>query len=389
MWSDGCIGLAHRQLASTEESLRERQPASNFARSCWITFDGRIDNREDLIRSLEVEPVLTDVDLVLESYERWGTDCLDWLIGDFAFALWDSSRHRLFCGRDQYGIRPFYYHFAKRDFFFGSEVRQILQNPDLPMEVNEEAIAEWLTAAGLHGLQYRDLHQTFFKGVGELPPAHYLIVDRHGLQVRRYWDLDPKKEVRYRDRRQYFDEFSEIFQEAVRCRLRSAGPVGAELSGGFDSSSMVCVAQELLRKGGVKRSPFTAFSMVFDELSCDERPLIQSVVEKYDLEFCPIVADDLCGLLNLPSDEDNLRSIDRPDQFALEKAGEVLYRTAHERGVRVMLSGEGAENHVVGTEFVLDSLIRKLEWTELFSRLASLSIRSSWKTAWVGCADMG
>jgi asparagine synthase (glutamine-hydrolysing) len=379
VYAKGSVGLAHRQLCSTEESLREVQPASNPAKSCWITFDGRIDNREELISQLGTNPRFTDVELMLRSYEHWGTGCLEYLIGDFAFALWDSSKQLLFCGRDHYGIRPFYYHHAGSDFFFGSEVRQVIQNPDLPMEINEEAIAEWLTAAGLHGLHYRDMRQSFFRGIWELPAAHYLTFDQHGLQVRRYWDWDTQKEVHYRDQNQYFEEFSQIFHEAVRCRLRSRGPVGAELSGGFDSSSVVCVAQELIRKGEGSRSALTAFSMVFDELSCDERPLIQSVVEKYKIEFCPIVADDLCGLLNLRSNDDNLRSIDRPDQFALEKAGEVLYQTAHQRGVRVMLSGEGAENHVMGSEFVLDSLIRRLEWLELFRRFRVIQKGSSWR----------
>jgi asparagine synthase (glutamine-hydrolysing) len=381
VYAEGSVGLAHRQLCSTEESLRELQPASNPTRSCWVTFDGRIDNREELIDRLHGDSDSTDVDLMLRSYEQWGTGCLAYLLGDFAFALWDSPRHRLFCARDHYGIRPFYYRSAGADFFLGSEVRQILQNPDLPLEVNEEAVAEWFTAAGLHALQYRDLHQSFFKGIQELPPAHYLVVDRYGLQVKRYWDLDPKSEVRYRNRQEYFDEFSQIFSDAVRCRLRSRGPVGAELSGGFDSSSIVCVAQELLRQGASERSPLIAFSMVFDELSCDERPLSRSVIEKYSIEFCPIIADDLCGLSNLPSDEINLRSIDQPDQFALQKAGEFLYRTAYERNVRVMLSGEGAENHVMGSEFVLDSLIRKLEWAELFRRLAVIKNCSSWKSS--------
>lgn len=372
VYSRGSVGLAHRQLCSTEESLREVQPASNSARSCWITLDGRIDNREDLIERLDADDRFTDVDLLLLAYEKWGVDCLVYLLGDFAFALWDSSRQLLFCGRDHYGIRPFYYRHSGPDFFFGSEVRQILQNPDLPIEINEEAVAEWLTTAGLHGLHYRDMHQSFFRGISELPAAHYLTLDRHRLQVRRYWDLDPKKEIRYRDRQQYLDEFLHIFREAVSCRLRSHGLVGSELSGGFDSSSIVCIAQELMGRKRDGSHRLVAFSMVFDELSCDERPLIQSVVENSGIEFCPVVADDLCGLLNLPSDQNNLRSIDRPDQFALERAGEALYQTAHERGIRVMLSGEGAENHVMGSEFVLDFLIGKLEWVELVRRLVAI-----------------
>lgn len=378
VWIRRSVGLAHRQLCSTEESLRESQPASNAARSCWVTFDGRIDNRGELIARLHADPTLTDVELMLHAYERWDTGCLEWLIGDFAFALWDAAERRLFCGRDPYGIRPFYYHRAGPNFVFGSEIRQILQSPEIPLTVSEEAVAEWFTAAGLHSVNYRDQEQTFFRGIRELPAAHFLTLNGEGLRITRYWKPDPKREVRYRDKQEYFNEFAHLFSESVRCRLRAVGPVGAELSGGLDSSSIVCVSQQLPERQAEHR--LITFSMVFDELTCDERPLIRSVVDRYGLEHCPVLADHLCGFSNLEPEAREGTNIDHPDQFALQKAGELLYRAAHERGVRVMLSGEGAENHVMGGEYVFDSLIRGLRWAEACSRLSVIGRTSSWRS---------
>jgi asparagine synthase (glutamine-hydrolysing) len=381
VWMDGSIGLAHRQLCTTEESLREAQPTHNRAGTCWITFDGRVDNREDLIERLKPKigslEAPTDVDLVLYAYDVWGTECLKWVIGDFAFALWDAREQHLFCGRDTYGIRPFYYHFNGKTFTFGSEVHQIFQNPKISPEINNDKIAEWFTYCGLFCNTYRDITQTYFRGILELPFAHYLVVTNSGLQLRRYWDIDPKYEIRYRRDEEYIEHFSHLFREAVRCRLRSCGPVGSELSGGFDSSSIVCMAQDIYRSGEIKRERFATFSLVFDELSCDERPLINSVVGKYQLESHQVVADDLCGIQNFPAKADMVVDISNPDQIYLQKAMETLYQSAYDHDIRVMLSGEGAEEHLLGCQIVFDSLIRHFKWRELFKRLQIIYLQRS------------
>jgi asparagine synthase (glutamine-hydrolysing) len=385
VWVDGSIGLAHRQLCTTEESLREAQPTRNRARTCWITFDGRVDNREDLIERLRPKTgpleAPTDVDLMLYAYDVWGTDCLKWVIGDYSFALWDAKEQQLFCGRDTYGIRPFYYHFNGKTFTFGSEVHQVFQNTEIPIDINEEKVSEMFTSCGQMSCTYRDLPITFFRGISELPFAHFLIVSNSGLQIHRYWDIDPKREIHYRRDEEYIEHFSDLFREAVRCRLRSHGPVGSELSGGFDSSSIVCMAQDIYRSGEISRQKFATFSMVFDELSCDERALIGTITKKYQLESYHVVADDLCGMRNFPPGKDFVREINDPFQSHTQVAMDALYQLAYERNIRVMLLGEGAECHVFGTELLFDSLIINFRWLELFKRLQIVysqgSLRSS------------
>ena len=383
LWVDGFIGLGHRQLCTTEESLRELQPARNREGTCWVTLDGRLDNRDKIIDRLKprmgtlTNP--TDVELLLHAYDVWGINCLNWLIGDFAFALWDSKNEQLFCGRDTYGIRPFYYHFDGKTFTFGSECIQLFQNPSITPEVDQEKIAEWFTWCGIQGHSYRDLTRTYFRGISELPFAHGLVINSSGLRLHKYWDINPHDEIRYRNKGQYYEHFLHLFREAVRCRLRSIGPAGAELSGGFDSSSIVCVAQEIYRSGDAAKKGLTTFSMVFDELACDERPRIQSVLKKYPSESRFVVADDLCGLNNFPLETDCVSPIDSPDQFVLHKAGDALYRLALEQKIRVMLSGEGAENHVIGTPFVIDSLLRHRQWRELWKRLWIIRSQSSFR----------
>lgn len=381
-WIDGYIGLGHRQFCTTEESLCEVQPAKNQSGTCWVTFDGRIDNREELIDRLEhrvdERKPLTDVELLLHSYDVWGVDCLKWVIGDFAFGLWDSRKRHLFCARDTYGIRPFYYHYDGRAFSFGSECMQLFQIPSVPKSLNEEKIAEWFTPSGLHYDLYRDLEKTYFKNITELPFGHYLLINKSDLQVHRYWDVDPAKEIRYRNERDYTEHFLDLFRTAVRSRLRSSGPIGSELSGGFDSSSILGVAQELFRSGELNSQTISAFSIVFDELSCDERPAIKLVLDKYPTKYRFVKADKLCGLDNFPPGSESPWLTNGPYQLHTQKAMNSLYESAYEEGVRVMLSGEGAESHVLGNSLVLDSLIRNVHWGELFKSLKVKLSRGSW-----------
>ena len=381
IWIERGIGLGHRQFCTTEESLRELQPAGNHSGSCRVTMDGRIDNREELWLRLGIAhgkvADATDCDLLLWSYEQWGTECLKWLVGDYAFALWDRERRQLFCARDTYGIRPFYYHFDGETFLLASDCRQIFEDPRVSVRVDEEKIAEWFTWCGILSHSYRNLRKSFFQEIFELPPAHYLVVNDSGVKLRRYWDVNPAKEIRYRRRQEYADHFASVLKESVRCRLRSATPVGAELSGGYDSSSIVCLAAEILRSQNQGKGSLATFSLVFDELSCDERPVIDSVVKKYQLESHQIVSDGLCGLSGVTQADGLPFDLNSPDQPHSVKALQALYQLAHSAGIRVMLSGEGAEPHVLGNRFVLDSLIRHLRCRELLARLRLMLAESS------------
>jgi asparagine synthase (glutamine-hydrolysing) len=378
IWTRSFVGLGHSQFATTREAVNEIQPTTNRSGTCCVTFDGRVDNREELIHRLR--PALgklttpTDVQLLLHAYDVWGTECLKWVVGDFAFALWDSGQERMFCGRDTYGIRPFYYCFDGQTFLFGSDVRQIFEQPLIEVKVDDAKVAEWFSIAGRGYRVYRDLSRTFFQGIAELPFGHFLLVDRAGLHVRRYWEPSQIGTIRYSRMDDYLEHFSEVFRDAVRCRLRCQGPVGAELSGGLDSSSIVCMAQEIYNSGGVEgEQRLKTFSLAFDQLSCDERPRIRSVVQKYGLEPYYVIADQLCGLSNLSVLRGpDLLELNDPEQPHTQEAMEALYALAQKHGIRVMLCGEGAENHVMGSRLVFDSLVRNFKWWNLIGRVQTM-----------------
>jgi asparagine synthase (glutamine-hydrolysing) len=269
------------------------------------------------------------------------------------------------------------YHFDGKTFLFGSNCAQLFQDSHVSIRVDEEKIAEWFTWCGILNHSYRNLRKSFFQDIFELPPAHYLLVDESSFQLQRYWDIDPDKEIRYQRREEYGQHFASLLKESVRCRLRSVTPVGAELSGGYDSSSIVSLAAEILRPQTDRKLALATFSLVFDELSCDERPIIDSVVRKYQLESHEVVSDGLCGLSGIGASEVSLLDINGPEQPHALKALQALYQLAHSAGIRVMLSGEGAEPHVLGNRFVLDSIIRHGRWGDLVARLRVMLAESS------------
>jgi asparagine synthase (glutamine-hydrolysing) len=257
-WCDGELGLGHTLLATTPEAAQERLPLRHAASGCVITADVRLDNRDELLRRLALHAPVTvgDGEIILAAYLAWGESCVDHLLGDFAFAIWDPRHLSLFCARDQMGMKQFIYHLNPHGFFaFASDPKAIVVLPQVPYRINEGRIADFLT-----GLEAIDFDSTMFEGVFRLPPAHALTVGQGGLRQRRYWALEPDDELRLPSDKHYEEAFLDAFIPAVDRRLRGAPSVGAMLSGGMDSGSVVAVASELLADRGM--GPLTTVSAV-------------------------------------------------------------------------------------------------------------------------------
>ena len=192
VWADGPVGLAHCAMHTTPEAVHERQPLVDSLSGCVVTADARIDNRDDLLRELKVAPadgeVITDIDLILAAYLRWGTAAPEHLIGDFAFAIWDPREQHLFCARDHIGIKPFYYHADSKTFYFGTEIKAIRAVAEQRFEINEERVSEFIAKQSIDG------ESTFFISIHRLPSAHSLLVRSDGTRnLKRYWSLDPER----------------------------------------------------------------------------------------------------------------------------------------------------------------------------------------------------
>jgi asparagine synthase (glutamine-hydrolysing) len=247
-WREGGVGLGCCLLRITPESFHEKLPLKNTAGNLVITADARLDNRDELIAQLGLSSnavrEITDSWLILCAYEKWGEACPQKLLGDFAFAIWDKPRRRLFCGRDHLGCKPlFYFYLPNRLFAFASEIKALLCLPQVSREINEEKVGIYLCQ--LSGYAERD-DRTFFKRINRLLSSHSLRVSENGLQTRSYheWDTPSFPELKSED--DFVEAFRERFEQAVACRMRSAYPIASTLSGGLDSSAVSCVARNLL-----------------------------------------------------------------------------------------------------------------------------------------------
>jgi asparagine synthase (glutamine-hydrolysing) len=282
LWCEGAIGLGHRLLWTTPESLRESFPL--VRQRLVLTADARIDNREELMMALGLsDEAVTDSQLILAAYERWGDRVAEHLLGDFALAIWDQEKQELFCARDHFGVKPFYYYQSENTFAFATEMKALFCLSEVSHQLNETRIAEHLDASDAQ----RD--RTFYQHIFRLPPAHSLKVRGQDIDLRPYWALDPSRELRLDSDQAYAERFLEIFTEAVRCRLRSEFAIGSMLSGGLDSSSITCVARQILAAEGI---PLHTFSARYDQVSqSDERQFQEPILQQDNLIPHYLVAD--------------------------------------------------------------------------------------------------
>lgn len=237
IWTEGNVGFGSTLLRT-----------DNFC----ITADARIDDYEN--------QDLTDAERILRAYERWGEDCVEHLIGDFAFAIWDKRSRRLFCARDHFGVKPFFYARAGNSFIFSNTLNALRLDSRLSDELNEAAVRDYLES-GLN----QDLSTTIFREIQRLPGGHTLSLANGSITTRCYWKPAVKNKIRYRKPREYVERFDELLATAVKDRLRT-DRVSISMSGGLDSTSLAAIARDLLPQPAAVK----AFSTVYDELIPDE-----------------------------------------------------------------------------------------------------------------------
>jgi asparagine synthase (glutamine-hydrolysing) len=275
------IGFVYLSLYNTPESKVTHLPDERKKDNLAIVFQGRLDNREEIYNATHLPLPLrksTDSDLLLSAYLKWGTNCCCRLLGDFSFAIWDNTRRSLYCGRDHMGVMPFYYYHDNNLFAFASEIKGLLCLPQIRSEINKNRIADYLTCL------ITDSKSTFYSNIFRLPSGHDLTVSGNSpikIKSTHYGKLTPT-EHNYKNGFEFQEHFRELFTDAVRCRLRAINPVGAYLSGGLDSSTIVCTISSLLQKE--LSLPLHTFSSVFNKTpECDERKFFSSVIERYPL----------------------------------------------------------------------------------------------------------
>ena len=363
VWTDGSVGLGHRMLWTTPESLHEKLPLTNKSGDLTITADARIDNRDELFSTLNFNgrprETITDSEIILAAYEKWGEKCPEKLLGDFSFAIWDNRKKIVYCARDPIGIKPFYYYFKEGKFRWSSEPKAIFEDKTISKEPNLPLICLYLLN------RFDEREETLYKDVYRLPPSHFMVFENGQLRKGQYWDVDPNYSIRYKTDEEYSEHFLSLFKDAVKVRLRSHGPVGALLSGGLDSSSIVCTAQKLYQEESIPNNGFETFSIIFDHLPCDERFYIDEVAHKWNIHA------------NYFTYERNLSSVDFEQ---IERFSDVGYfptlisyapafRDFQQKGIKNMLNGVGGDDLLAVDFDHLTDLMLKWNLLKLVTQL--------------------
>lgn len=250
VWWNGPVGIGQQWLQIAPEPVSEQFPVPGRCGQTVIAADARIDNREEMFDALRVSgperPHLPDHQLILLAYERWGEACPEHLEGSFTFAIWEEECQRLFCAVDALGSRRLYVYCTERIFAFSTEIKALLALPCLPARLDEAGFTQH---AALRKA-WRDPEATCFAGITLMPAATARMVTTSGVRMRTYWQPNPEREITLKNEEAYLEQFHDLFFDAVRSCLRTEFPIVSLLSGGLDSSSVVCVAARLLREQG-------------------------------------------------------------------------------------------------------------------------------------------
>ncbi len=340
------IGLGHRRLSIIDLSPLAHQPMSNEDGTVWIVYNGEIYNfpelREDLRKKGHLFRSKSDTETIIHLYEEYGVECLKYLKGMFAFAIWDEKDKSLFLARDRVGKKPLYYLYSQNSFVFASEIKSILQDENFSRKPDYTAIHHYLT------YQYVPSPWTAFEGIKKLPPAHYLILKNGQITVKRYWKLSylpkhspPSPPFRKGGKggfeRVLSGEIVERLREAVRNRLISDVPLGAFLSGGIDSSAVVAMMS------GIMDEPVKTFSIGFKEDTYNELRYARMVAEKYKTDHTEFIVEPKA-----------LEVIDKlvwhyNEPFADSSAIPTYYVSKLAREyVKVILNGDGGDENFAG-----------------------------------------
>lgn len=333
---DNNVGLAFRRL-SIIDLHTGHQPLSNHNDTIHIIFNGEIYNyqeqRERLKQKGYVFKTTTDTEVILHLYEEHGVDCLQYLRGMFGFAIWDKNKQQLFCARDRFGIKPFYYYTDNNKFAFGSEIKSILKEDDIDKTLSADALNSYFA----FGYITSDL--SIYKKINKLKPAHYLLLsfkDKTDIQIKRYWNIDFEPDYS-KSEAQWIEEINDTFSETVKLHMIADVPLGAFLSGGIDSSAVVATMTKHSDR------PIETFSIGFKEEKYNELKYAREIAKKYNCKHREqIVEPESINLL-----PKLVSAYDEP--FADSSAIPTYYVSKFAREyVTVVLSGDGGDELFAG-----------------------------------------
>jgi len=365
------LAFGHRRLSIIDTSSAGHQPMPNNDNSIWIIYDGEIYNHSDLRQELISIGYSfrsnTDTEVILHSYEHWDIDCLHKFNGMWAFAIWDSRRNRIFCSTDRFGIKPFYYSFDGQRFIFASEIKAVLQAHFIQRQPNYQTIFDYLA---YRAQDYSE--DTFFDGIKQLRGSHYLefLPNENNLTMQRYYHLPLNDKLSGLTDDEYAQHFYKLFEDSVRLHVASEVPIGSCLSGGLDSSSIVCIVDKLMREDGFKlpgnENNLKTFSVRFNDNRHDEGFFIDEVVRKTqaDAHHIYVTGEDLWEVM-----PQLIWYHEEPLPSTTTYIGWQLFKLVKQSGVKVALQGFGADGYLTGEDchfpYLFSYLMQTFQWRAL------------------------
>ena len=375
------LAFAHRRLSILDLSPAGHQPMASADGDLWIAYNGEVYNylelRDELRAAGHVFSTGTDTEVLLAAYRAWGADCLSRFNGMWAFALWDAANDTLFCARDRFGIKPFYYYWDGTTFVFASEPKALLEHPAVPKRPNTGVIYDYVSLK-----QEDHTDETFFEGIVKLPPGHLLELNRGGLQMRKWWSPAVNLELGESDEhrsREVQDRFLELLTDAVRIRLRSDVALGTCLSGGIDSSTIVCLANRLILQEGAVDPALVGdrqktFSARCRNSRADEGQYMRLVTEVTGAAAHEVYPGSDVALW------EELEKLtwhqDEPFGSTSIFAQWNVMRLAAQNGVTVLLDGQGADEVLAGYHRYYGAHLAQL-WRECGAAAARQAARQS------------
>ena len=370
LYCEGPAALIYRPFHTTHESRREKQPYVS-QRGFVITWDGRLDNREELSAEFrgDLECAATDIVIVASAFDRWESDSFRRIVGDWALTIWRPEEKELIFASDFMGVRHVFYHLRPDQIRWSSDITPLVQLAGVKFHVDDEFVAGYLA-------HNPDGHATPYREICEVPPGHFVRVRPSETRTERFWRFSPRTKIRYKTDGDYEEHLRQVFRQSVRRRLRSDSPVLAELSGGLDSSSVVCIADGILANEGAdtprldtlsyydktepKGDDWIYFQKIEEKrgrsgIHIDSSKVAKSPASLEFREFCPFpgtlaVSNELCD--------------ERSDAVRMS-------------GCRVVLSGLGGDEFMGGIPDprpLLGDLIMRCRFFRLAGQLAAWSL---------------
>jgi len=343
---EGPVGLGHTRLSIIDLSTGT-QPIHNEDKSIWVILNGEIFNylelRNELLKKGHRFYTNTDTEVIVHSYEEKGIDCLHDFNGQFAFALWDGKNKKLILARDRVGICPLFYTIHKGKLIFASEVKSIFRYPGIPRRIDLKGLDQfftfWTTIAP----------RTIFANISEIPAAAYMVVEKGACHTKQYWDMDFEPDDPPRNESYYVDRLNDLLLAATKIRLRSDVPVGVYLSGGLDSSFIASLVRHHTNNS------LRTFSVSFSDQTFDESPFQRRMAKVLGTDHSTVVTDYADIGAVFPN------VIWHTEKPTLRTAPAPLYQLSklvRDNGYKVVLTGEGADEFLVGYNIYKEAKVR-------------------------------